>query len=129
MPTSTWTNISWAMISALGSRALRAIASGRSCGGGRESKHLAAYRQYLLERLQDETTLDRHEQAYLDALDACSEQLPEHSANVVRLRYTNGLTFEQIAAELATTKSAVEKLLSRVRLALRDCIEARLAQA
>lgn len=96
---------------------------------GRESKHLAAYREHLLQRLQDEVTLDRHEQAYLDALDACREQLPEHSARVVRLRYTDGMTFEQIATELATTKSTVEKLLSRVRLALRNCIEARLAQA
>ncbi len=29
-----------------------------------------------------EATLNRHEQAYLDALDACREQLPEHSARV-----------------------------------------------
>jgi RNA polymerase sigma-70 factor (ECF subfamily) len=95
----------------------------------RESKHLAVYREYLLQRLKDEAALDRHEQAYLDALEACREQLPEHLARVVRLRYMDGKTFDQIATELATTKSAVEKLLSRVRLALRDCIEARLAQA
>jgi RNA polymerase sigma-70 factor (ECF subfamily) len=95
----------------------------------RESKHLAVYREHLLERLQDEAAQEREEQAYLDALDACRGQVPEQSARVVRLRYTEEMTFEQIAAELGTTRTAVEKLLSRVRLALRDCIETRLAQA
>ena len=93
----------------------------------RETKHLAVYREHLLERMHDEDS-DRHEQAYLEALDACREKLPEHSARVVRLRYTEGKTFDQIAAELDTTKTAVEKLLSRVRLALRDCVETRLAE-
>ena len=95
---------------------------------GRESKHLAAYREHLLERLRNEEASDRREQEYLDALDACRQQLPEHSARVVRLRYTEGKTFDQIAAELDTTRTAVEKLLSRVRLALRDCIHTRLGQ-
>jgi RNA polymerase sigma-70 factor (ECF subfamily) len=94
----------------------------------RESKRLHVYRERLLQRLQDDMASERHTQAYLEALSACREQLPERSADVLDRRYGQGKTFEQIAQELEVTQAAVEKLLSRVRLALRDCIQLRLAQ-
>ncbi len=95
----------------------------------RESKKLAAYRELLERRLQDEAAADRHEQDYFDALEACRRRLPNQSARALSWRYAEGLSIEQIAARLETTRAAAEKLLSRARLALRECIESRLAEA
>lgn len=92
----------------------------------RESNKLAGYRERLAQRLQ-EATSDRHEQVYLEALDACRQRLPEQSARVIHWRYVEGWSLEQIAAQLDMTRTAAEKMLSRVRLALRKCIETRLA--
>jgi RNA polymerase sigma-70 factor (ECF subfamily) len=94
----------------------------------RESKHLSYYRAFLLQQMEHPAQ-EEQEQLYHDALQACLERLPPVPARALHLRYNQGAAFEHIAAALGTTKTAVEKLLSRARRALRDCIEARLAQA
>jgi RNA polymerase sigma-70 factor (ECF subfamily) len=95
----------------------------------REERRLAVYRQRLLARLTDERASSRFEQDYLDALRQCQEQLPEQSAELVRRRYIQRQSFEEIAASQESTPGAIQRMLSRIRLALRACVEARLAEA
>lgn len=95
----------------------------------RESQRLSVYRERIEQRLRDTAEADRHEAAFLEALEKCRQELPERSAVAIEHRYVGGKPFEQIAALLQTTTSAVEKLLSRARISLRDCIESRLSEA
>lgn len=93
----------------------------------RETDRLAVYHELLCQRLEDNAAAERYETDYLDALSACTDQLGEHTAHALRRRYHDGKTFSEIGAEFDMSPTAVEKLLSRVRLALRDCIQTRLA--
>ncbi len=97
--------------------------------GIRETQKLARYREQLRDRLQDEPAAERHDEAYLEALKRCREQLPDHAARVLALRYVEAQSFAAIAEREGGTAEAIQKMLSRIRLGLRTCIEARLAQA
>ncbi len=94
----------------------------------RESNRLEVYRQQLEMRWKDGLAAERDEVRYLEALASCRSELPERSAKVVAWRYEQSQSFDEIAATLQTTRDAVEKLLSRVRGVLRECIERRLAR-
>lgn len=64
-----------------------------------------------------------------EALRQCLERLPEKSRGLVRMRYEEDLSLAAIAERIASTLDAVNKALSRIRAALRACIEDRLAEA
>jgi RNA polymerase sigma-70 factor (ECF subfamily) len=95
----------------------------------RESSWLEAYRQRLESRWKQMAAAEHEDGRYLEALTHCRQELPERSARAVSWRYEQGKSFDEIASLLDTTRDAVEKLLSRVRSVLRECIERRLAQA
>lgn len=95
----------------------------------RRSTRLEAYRLQLEREWSAAGTAEREEARYLEALTTCREQLPERSAQAISMRYEQGRSFDEIAACLSTTRDAAEKLLSRVRSLLRECIESRLSQA
>jgi RNA polymerase sigma-70 factor (ECF subfamily) len=95
----------------------------------RETSRLEVYRLQLEERWKDAATAEREEARYLEALATCRKELPERSALAVAWRYEEDKSFEEIAALLQTTRDAAEKLLSRVRSVLRECIERQLARA
>ncbi len=42
------------------------------------------------------------------------------------LRYENGLSFEAIAAREEQTPEAVQRMISRIRFRLRDCVQNKL---
>lgn len=63
------------------------------------------------------------------ALVACIGKLPEKSRSLVAMRYDEGLSLDAIARRIASTLDAVNKALSRIRSALRECIEQRVAEA
>jgi RNA polymerase sigma-70 factor (ECF subfamily) len=90
---------------------------------------MRAYRELLEQRLADEAAAERYDNAYLEALSECRGKLPERSEQALAWRYEHGLSFEGIAERLDMTRAAAEKLLSRVRQSLRECIEARLAES
>ena len=92
----------------------------------RQSTRLEAYRIQLEQEWSDPAAVQA-EARYLEALAACREQLPERSAQAIAWRYEQGHSFDEIASRLTTTRDAAEKLLSRVRGLLRECIETRLA--
>lgn len=94
----------------------------------RETRRLHDYREQLAGQLADERG-GQQESEYVDALEHCRQKLPERSSQAIRWRYHEGKSFQEIATLLGSTQAAAEKLLSRVRLSLRDCIEGRLAEA
>jgi len=94
----------------------------------REDRRLAAYRERLSERLRAEAG-DHHDDSdvYLAALRGCRQSLTERDALLLKLRYERGLSFEQIATKQGQTPEAVQRMVSRVRFRLRDCIQKKLA--
>ena len=63
------------------------------------------------------------------ALAACLGKLPDKSRTLVAMRYDEGLSLDAIARRIASTLDAVNKALSRIRSALRVCIEQQIAEA
>jgi RNA polymerase sigma-70 factor (ECF subfamily) len=61
------------------------------------------------------------------ALEACLKLLPERSQNLISMRYEKTLKLGEIAQAMESTLDAVHKALSRIRGALRKCIEEQLA--
>ncbi len=61
------------------------------------------------------------------ALSQCSRQLRGRARQLLELHYVRGLTPTRIAQQLGLTANAVFVALHRVRVALRKCIESRLA--
>ena len=89
----------------------------------REDRRLAVYRERLAERLRAESDARDDADAYLAALRSCRGQLPEADAELIRLRYERGLSFEAIAARRGQTPVAVQRMISRIRFRLRACVE------
>jgi RNA polymerase sigma-70 factor (ECF subfamily) len=95
----------------------------------REERRLAHFRDRLAERLQAAAN-DRTDdsEAYVAALRGCRELLSTRDAELLKLRYESGLSFEAIAVEQGQTPEAVQRMISRIRFRLRDCIQNKLAQ-
>lgn len=95
----------------------------------RADRRLAAYRERLEDRLRAEAA-GRHDDAdaYLAALRGCRDLLPERDAAVLRLRYEKGMTFEAIGARRGQSPDAVQRMISRIRFRLRDCIQGKLTR-
>ncbi|MBA4186617.1 MAG: hypothetical protein C0467_01225 [Planctomycetaceae bacterium] len=94
----------------------------------REERRLAVYREQLAERLRAEG-LDPHDDAdlYIAALRGCREDLPERDSTLIQMRYEKGWSFETIAARQGQTQEAVQRMISRIRVRLRACIEGKLS--
>jgi RNA polymerase sigma-70 factor (ECF subfamily) len=94
---------------------------------GREDRRLATYRERLAERLRAEATGTRDDSdAYVAALRECRQALPARDAQLVKLRYEKGLSFEAIAEQQGQSPEAVQRMISRIRFRLRDCIQNKL---
>jgi RNA polymerase sigma-70 factor (ECF subfamily) len=96
---------------------------------GREVRLLEVYRGHLAGRLEGAEAAERAREALSEAHRACRGQLPAESARLLDLRYAQSLSHQDIAARLGRSMEAVKQLLYRIHVALRDCIEKRLAQA
>jgi RNA polymerase sigma-70 factor (ECF subfamily) len=95
----------------------------------REDRRLRYYRDHVARRFEDDGREDLHQSRLAEAHRRCREELPEHSGEILDLRYGRSLTVDQIASALGRSKEAVKQLLYRVRLLLRDCIGRRMAEA
>lgn len=95
----------------------------------REDRRLAAYRERLADRLRAEAGERQDElDAYMQALRGCRELLPDRDAALLSKRYERGMSFEAIAAEQGQTPEAVQRMISRIRFRLRDCIQKKLTE-
>jgi RNA polymerase sigma-70 factor (ECF subfamily) len=94
----------------------------------REDRRLATYRRRLAERLRAEAA-GAHDDSeeYVAALRGCRQQLPPRDAELVRMRYENGLSFEEIAKAQGQSPEAVQRMISRIRCRLRECIQTKLS--
>ena len=79
------------------------------------------------ERLRAEATGHRDDSdAYAAALRGCRQSLSPRDAALVKMRYEKGLSFEEIAKLQNQTPEAVQRMISRIRFRLRDCIQTKL---
>jgi RNA polymerase sigma-70 factor (ECF subfamily) len=62
-----------------------------------------------------------------EALQECVNRLPEEQRQMVLLRYYEDLDVDAVAARISSTTGAVYRALSRVRYALLECVERRVA--
>jgi RNA polymerase sigma factor (sigma-70 family) len=62
---------------------------------------------------------------WLVALDACLQDLPPRSRQALERTYRDGLSRQDLGAELGIGEHGVRTLLQRLRAALRTCIERR----
>ena len=62
-----------------------------------------------------------------EALDQCMKHLGENQRRLLELRYTQSLSPAKIAERVGKSSNTVSAALLRIRKALRECIEARLA--
>ena len=84
----------------------------------------------LLKAYEEEDAADGGDDADRQAaLRHCIAALPEKSRRLLELRYDARLKLHEVAARLSTTLDAAHKALSRLRLALRKCVEKELAAA
>ena len=72
--------------------------------------------------------IDSNREAYLAALEACTNELPEHSKKMITLRYAENMKVTEIALKLQKTLNSTYKAMSRLHHALLTCIERRLAK-
>jgi RNA polymerase sigma-70 factor (ECF subfamily) len=94
---------------------------------GREDRRLATYRERLAERMRAESAGTRDDSdEYAAALRGCRQLLPPRDAALVKMRYEKGMSFEAIAAQHGQTPEAVQRMISRIRFRLRDCIQNKL---
>ena len=67
--------------------------------------------------------------ARVNALKECVKNLPEKSLRMLKCRYEEEHSAQDIAEEFAMNPPAVRKALERLRTSLRECMEARVAAA
>ncbi len=65
----------------------------------------------------------------MEALETCLGELDESRVQIIRRRYSDGLSIAQIAVELGKTVGAVADLLYRLRSRLASCIQRKLAKS
>ena len=77
---------------------------------------------------EDWERVDAHHDARILALESCVETLPEKSRRLLNERYQNANSLQDLAARERTTPNALYKTLQRVRKALLDCVNQKLAE-
>jgi RNA polymerase sigma-70 factor (ECF subfamily) len=91
-----------------------------------ERDNLAEYVEHLANNPSALENLENIEQRR-QALKQCLDKLPAHGRKIVHLHYTMGVSCAEAALQTGTTLSAVKMALVRIRQALRQCAQARLA--
>jgi RNA polymerase sigma-70 factor (ECF subfamily) len=82
----------------------------------------------LLQHLADHLIHQRDDgSSRLEALEHCMEKLPDRSRSLLHMRYHQALGIEQIAEAVHSPPVSVRVTLFRIREALADCIQRRLA--
>ncbi|MBI3855984.1 MAG: sigma-70 family RNA polymerase sigma factor [Planctomycetes bacterium] len=109
-------------------RWLKGIAKNLCLNHFRRSKRKAEQQLAAVAELLEPVPCRREEASEKDALDACLGKLPGRSRQMIALRYEEGLESSAIGRRFDLSAEAVRITLLRIRTALRDCLERRLAQ-
>jgi RNA polymerase sigma-70 factor (ECF subfamily) len=67
--------------------------------------------------------------AKVEALQDCLEAAPEASRRLLKLRYFDGYSCEEVAEQMGTSLNAIYKRVSRLHESLKECVEGKLADA
>jgi RNA polymerase sigma-70 factor len=92
----------------------------------RESRTLAAYRDYLSLLYADHGRSEQHLRELDRAVRHCRERLAPAAARALALHYDDGLTVEEVAMAIERSVAGTRQLLFRARLALRECVQKRM---
>jgi RNA polymerase sigma-70 factor (ECF subfamily) len=91
------------------------------------------YRQFFddesFERIGEAFVAAEDVSPVLDALQKCMRQASGKSRGLLRLRYIEGLRYEQMAETLHVSVGSIKVGMHRLRAALRDCVERRMNTA
>ena len=82
--------------------------------------------QRYIERAATESSPFEDHEVAQRALERCLSEVDSADARIIRARYHEGRSCEQIASHLRKTPVATRKLLQRLRERLRACVERRL---
>lgn len=95
----------------------------------RRSSRPMLYSTDLVELLTDAAGKDNsYSKRRNEALHDCLEKLPRHSQEIIQMRYDGTVSgVDEIADRLGRSMAATYGILKRIRIALRRCMEARLA--
>jgi RNA polymerase sigma-70 factor (ECF subfamily) len=93
----------------------------------RENKKLKSYNEYLTSQLESESSPEFFEDTLHQNLVKCIERLSPNANKALQLRYEQSYSFEKIARLLGRTLVATRQLLTRARIAIRRCVENRMA--
>lgn len=89
---------------------------------GKGSKRMV-FSDDLLERLAEAFEQDAEQRDdRIERLSDCVAKLSANHQQILTLRYGDELVVEELAERIDRTKTATYRVLSRIRLALRDCI-------
>jgi RNA polymerase sigma-70 factor (ECF subfamily) len=67
--------------------------------------------------------------AKIEALQECLEAAPEASRRLLKLRYFDGYSCEEVAEQMGTSLNAIYKRVSRLHESLKECVEGKLTNA
>lgn len=95
----------------------------------RYTNRLTAYREHVLVRYESDETCESHESLMANALQNCRGKLPENNSNVIKMRYEQSLSLDEIAGKIDRTVGATQQLLVRIRLKLKECVEQQMVKA
>jgi DNA-directed RNA polymerase specialized sigma24 family protein len=90
---------------------------------------MALYRDYVLAKLSGHEHAEGSEQILAEALSSCRSTLPAIAAKAIELRYDQGLSFDQVATAIGRSAEATRQIVTRARIALKLCIQKRLADS
>jgi RNA polymerase sigma-70 factor (ECF subfamily) len=97
----------------------------------RQKKRSGLYMsESVLNQIADVTLAESKDKVRLvdgeTALDACLQKLPKSDQKIVKLRYQQEMTVQQIAKECDRPKSTIHDLLGKIRSRLLRCVRRRL---
>lgn len=67
--------------------------------------------------------------AKVEALQACLDSAPEPAQRLLKLRYFDGCSCEEVAAQMGASLNTIYKRVSRLHESLKECIERKLETA
>lgn len=91
----------------------------------REDARMESYARFLQVASAASSSADHS--ALADAVRQCRDSLGQVAAEAIRWRYDEELSIEAVADKLQRSRAATQQLLYRTRIALRECVETRLA--
>ena len=92
----------------------------------RKHRHLP-FSDELVTVLADRRTIDKSQEARLQALEGCLGKLSDRQRQIVEQRYTPGRSLEAHAVALGTSAGSLRVTLHRIRKTLKTCVQSSLA--